>query len=323
VRSRAGRVALLLSLGLAACDAAPPERRAQARDLDPGDVALVANERIDGETVRAIAAAQGVSLTVARDRAIRDALFAVEARARGREPRSAESALLARTLLEQRRRELDGPVTDAELAEATRRHWLELDRPEGARVVHVVVLVKAKPPPTEASWASAEAVGKAIADAAGSVSALARDAARTDAEVLAELQRVAASVEHRGLETKAEALPATAADGRVLASGGGRMAPEFATAIATLRARGEVTPPFRSPYGVHVAVLLERTAAVSVPADERRALVHDEVLDRRLAKERTALAAPLASTVEVATNAAALLELVTVGDATTLAARPK
>jgi len=296
----------------AGCEPAPPAPK--LRDLASGEIARVGDERVDAASVQAIAMAQRTSLAVARDRAIRDALFALEARARGRVPRTAESALLARVLMDARRRELDVPVTDEELAEVSARHWLAFDRPEGFRVVHAIVLVPATKgqPADPATWERAEVVASRVREAANGAADEARKLPTNDAVVSAALTEVVAGVDAGGFKTKVEPLDSVAADGRVLRNNAGSFAKEFAAEVAKLRERGDTTAPFRSPFGIHVAILLERTPGEIVPAEERRAFVHDEVLDQRLRAARVQLVAPHAASVEVATNASALLDLVQV-----------
>lgn len=304
-----GSLGLVALMG-GACEAAPPAPK--LRELASGEIARVGDEHVDAASVQAIAAAQGTSLAVARDRAIRDALFAVEARTRGRALGAVESAWLARRLLDERRRELDVPVTDEELAEVSARHWLAFDRPEGFRVVHAIVLVPATKgqPADPATWERAESVASRVREAANVAAQEAKTLPANDNAVTAALNKVIAGLDAGGFKTKVEPLPGVAADGRVLRDNAGTFAPEFAAEVSKLRDRGDTTPPFRSPFGIHVAILLERTPAQTVAAEERRAFVHDEVLDQRVRAARAQMVAPHAASVEVATNVAALLDLV-------------
>ena len=168
-RRRLCAAALLVGLrALPGCDGggepAAFERAAPARRGRPrGRPAISAGE------VARIAAAQGVDVAKARDIAVRDALLASEAAARGlTESPDARLAwdgelarrVLRRVLAEARAR----PPTAAELDAAAARRWLEVDRPEGFRTVHAVVRYEVKD--DDAKKARARAVAEAIRAAA-------------------------------------------------------------------------------------------------------------------------------------------------------------
>ena len=126
-----------------ATSVAPPLNHAQ---LPSGVVARVGADEISLETVQRVARAQGVALSVARERSLSDALFAAGARAAFRDRNVAsvlERAAWARALLERLKQDAlaQGPATDAEVAELTALRWRELDRPETARTTHAVVIV--------------------------------------------------------------------------------------------------------------------------------------------------------------------------------------
>ncbi|HLM74626.1 MAG TPA: peptidylprolyl isomerase, partial [Polyangiaceae bacterium] len=136
----------LLLTGIAACPSSDaPSRGSAGGPLAPSIAARVGSLEIPAETVARIAAAQDIEPARARDLAVRDALFASEAYDRELSAELSMRAALrgahARALL----RDLyaaavrAGPVTDAELREATERRWFELERPTGSRTVHAVV----------------------------------------------------------------------------------------------------------------------------------------------------------------------------------------
>jgi len=297
----------------------PPERG----DLAEGLAARVGREDVTAVSVLRISKAQGVEATTARDHAIRDALFASEARASGlaEEPEveGEVRGVLARRLLLQLLDEADrmGPVSDAELEEVTKRRWLELDRPEGFRTVHAVVRV-----PANASAevrARAEVVAKAIQAAVAKAADVARTKGRPaplrpNDEIIdpaAEAFRLEAqAVSHDGLEVTIETLTPVSADGRLVASNGGALEVAFAKGAAQLAARGDVSALVTTSYGVHVIMLLERTPSSIVPVEERRRLVRDEVLWSRASALRMKLLQSLRRDVSVEPTAEALVALV-------------
>lgn len=262
--------------------ALPPREGA----LRTGVVARVGEVEILAESVARIAAAQGIGAREARDLAVRDALFASEARAGwfDRGParvaiRGALARLALRDILAEAMRA--GPVTDDELRDATARRWLELDRPPGFRTVHAVVRLDENADGTrrERALAIAEAVLRAVASV---VSADPAPPPAGASDPLVESFREAArTVPHEGFELIVEPLPPLAADGRVLEPGGRELDTDYARAASLLVERGEVGPPAVSRFGVHVIMLLERLPASGVPVEERRRLVRDEVVAGR------------------------------------------
>ncbi len=298
---------LFLVAALAACPSG--DRRGSAGPsgpLAPSVAVRVGSLEIPADTVARIAAAQGIEPARARDLAIRDALFASEAIAEGfpdaLSTRVALRGALARVLL----RDLyvsavrAGPVTDAELRDATERRWLELDRPAGSRTVHAIVRLKEKDDAARRKRAAeiAEALRAAVAPLSSSEEAL-LERPSSSAELsappaapdplIALFKARVAAVPHEGFEVLAEELPLVAADGRVLEPGGFTFAPEFAAAAAALTRRGDVSPPVASSFGVHVILLLERTPPRAVPADERRKLVWRDVVSQRARAAERAL----------------------------------
>lgn len=139
------RIALLVGITLGCgAESSQPAPSASSGALPAGVVARAGSAEIHAETVARIVESAEVSPEIARERAISDALFAQEAEQRL--PRgmavTLERAVLGRALLEQLRREAErqGDPTDEEVERATRERWLDLDRPESARVTHAVVL---------------------------------------------------------------------------------------------------------------------------------------------------------------------------------------
>ncbi len=256
--------------------------------LPAGVIASVGAENIARVTVERIAAAESVTPSVARDRAISEALFAAGARDAFRARPLApvlERAAAARALLDGMKAEAlaRGAPTDAEVAQLTELRWVELDRPESARTTHAVALVKS---PEED--AKARAVAEQIATAVHGV---------TDP---AEFMRIANAVPHAGVEVRAERLPAVTADGRAFdpdkpnANADAHFDPDFANAALRL-AVGEISAPVKSAFGYHVILCEARLPALSIPLEQRRALLRDEVLKSRAEREKQELLARLAA----------------------------
>src|SRR5690606_26318557 len=137
-------LATLLVLVTAACDEEAPPVTPTQGELPPGVVARAGEESVRIQTVERVAAAQNVAPEIARERALSDALFAAEA-VRTVHPavrRVVERGVLARAVLEEiaRAAAAEGLPSDAELDAIVAERWVELDRPESARVTHAVAL---------------------------------------------------------------------------------------------------------------------------------------------------------------------------------------
>jgi hypothetical protein len=256
--------------------------------LPPGVVARVANEEIALETVQRVARAEGVTLEIARDRAVSDARSAAETRAifRGREVLPVlERAASARALLESLKQDAlaKGPATDAEVAEQTALRWREFDRPEAARTTHAVALVD-----KNNDEAKARAVAQDIYEAV-------RSAKNSD-----EFLRLAEAVPHDGVEVRAERLPAVTADGRVYdpdkpsATSEQMLDLDFAKAAIALTA-GQISAPTKTRFGYHVIFCEARLPELRVPLEDRRRLMHDEVIKARAERSKQELLARLSA----------------------------
>ncbi|MGK3995229.1 peptidylprolyl isomerase [Sorangium sp. So ce1024] len=294
-----------------------------AAPLPPDVAARVGAIDIPVDAVARIAAAQQIPPARARDAAIRDALFAAEARARGLDQhpdvQREISAALARRLLHRLKEEAEsaGPVTDEELRAATERHWLDLDRPEGYRTVHAVVRLSADADEAtrERARALAEAIRKAVLSARD-------EALRSEPPRPAEGRQppsdpaadafvsAAKAVPADGLEVVAQPLPPVTAAGRALTPEPQQFDVDFARAAASLAARGDLSAPVASSFGLHVIMLLERIPAQVVPAEERRRLVRDEVVADRARAAQLKLLEALRREPRVVGGIDALLELV-------------
>lgn len=326
-----------LLLALAACGTGGGLAGAPTGPMPAGAVARVGGDVIVGESIGWAAALSHSSVDEAKERLVRDALFAAQARAASLDEdaavRAGIQAALARGLLRELARTArgGGPPTDAEVARVTARHWLDLARPEGFRVVHTVVRLDAKA--DDATRRRAVAVADAVRRA---VAPLGAEAAQTspppqprpgerpvDDPIVDRFRARADAVPKEGLTVTTELLPAVAADGRVLAPDGGGFDPAFASAVARLGARGDTSEPITSSFGLHVAMLLERIPAAMPGLDERRKLVEEEVMMERARLAQSAVLLDARKLVTYDERADALLALVVVdGSATHADASP-
>jgi len=324
----ARRPAITLALGLLlgpACEAPssappPPAPPVQAAELGSSVVARVGDVPIRAEQIARIAAAQNIPTSEARDLAVRDALFAAEARARGvdadRQVELTASGILARALVRDisQAAEAQGPVTDAELDEITARHWTELDRPDAARVVHVLVSPKKTAP------ADARAKAPSIAAEIRKALTPAIDAAqhteppsdaRAEDPVTEIFRKAATSVLAPDMDVRVEPLAPVVADGRTFVPGQ-TFDPAFAKAAVALTKRGDVSPVVETSFGSHVLLLLQRIPGETVPREERRAKVREEVLSLRARAAKEQLMSGLRKGAGIERNADATLALVPV-----------
>lgn len=275
---RSSRGFALLLFCCAACHGREPEPRETKATLSHGVMAEVGADAIALETVVRVAHAQHVDLAVARERAIRDALFA--AAARDRMPQMTAngvvSAALARALLEDlaERARASGPPTDDEVAAISRERWYEFDRPETVRVTHVVVRVK-----DVAQRAAARALAERIQDAV-------RNVHEADG-----FRKRAREVPADGFEVIVERLPPTTADGRTfdpdhrLPPGAAppQLEESFARAAHAIGQTGSQSPIVETSYGYHVILLEERLPERIVPLEQRRIALENEIWSRRAA----------------------------------------
>jgi hypothetical protein len=261
----------------------------QRATLRPGVVATVGTLEITAATVAEFAGRTNVAPKIALDRAIADALFASAAEREHLDgtlaARAAIRARLARAALE----ELDdeahrGEPTDAEIAQAT-----ELPEKADAAI-------------TARAHALAERLLGEVAHAKDEPDFRARAEALTD---------------RGGLDVVVETLKPVAADGRVVDVA--HPSPDidtyvlpFARAVARLTEPGQKSGIITSEFGFHVAMLLDRTPALSVPFAERRERLRGEVITARARRSKAALLERLAVATPVTIERSADTMLATV-----------
>ena len=296
-RRAAAWLTVVASLTASACERDHANPTANTHALPSSAAVRVGTYEISAEAVARIATAQNIPIEAARDRAVRDALFASQAGALAMDRRAsvklALETALARRLLRNLSHEAvkNGPVTDAELTAVTAKHWIDLDRPESFRTLHAVVRVDAKA--DDAKHAAAEAVARAFRGAFDTATKIARETANAkdvregDEATLAAAKLGAATVPHGGFEVVVEALAPVAADGRVVAQEGGAYDENYARGAASLHRRGDLSDLVKSSFGYHVILLLGREPGFTVPAEERRVAVRAEVLSERAATIHT------------------------------------
>lgn len=268
---------------IAACGDAGAPPPARSGTFHEGILAMVGDDAIHAETVRRVMKVQGLAASAALDRAVRDALFAREARQRYEREHLLpvlERAVLARRLLEalQAEARARGPSTTEEVAQVLERSWYDIDRPSAARTIHAAVLVK-----SEAQMGPARALAGRILGAV------------QDAKTAQEFEHAARSVEAGTLEVRVETLPPVARDGRIVpdepplpGATVGELEEPFARAAHDIERVGGSSGVVETSYGFHVIRLLARTEAWRLPEAERKQRVDAEVIsDRARALEQS------------------------------------
>jgi parvulin-like peptidyl-prolyl cis-trans isomerase-like protein len=247
----------------------------------PGPREGLAPVVIGEDVLGAIARERGLSRDQSLELAVEDALLARELTTTAPAlARWSERIVLARQLLGDLLEEAKaaGPPSDAEVRELSEARFWELDRPRLVRLVHAVVL---SPKEDAEARALADRIGQATAETT------------TPDEFKARARAVAAGK----FTVKVEVLPPVAEDGRAVDPD--RPPPvgpavqhfdqSFAIAAQRLTRPGEKSPVVHTPFGYHVMYLVQVIEPHQPTLDERRALLHDEIMKARAKALSTAL----------------------------------
>ncbi len=334
-------VALMaVTLILFACGENSTPVAAQSAQLREGIVARVGADDISVATVRAVATAQALSPAAALNEVVVDALFAQGAR---QDPPTSESRSAARRslarqmLLELHAQSRSRPIGAEELDEATKYNWTYLDRPTGYRSYHVVAMLKKED--AKAKREKALAFAKKAREALLPVARFARETPapeRSEAQrfrvgsrpydpVDTKFEAAVETVEKGDLEVTSQGVGVLAVDGSVIEHGASRYPgaydAAYVKAVVELAdsGRGGLSEVVESQFGYHVIMLLEITPPKTLSRGERLAWLKErKIITVQRSKE--AYAAILQSarktvTVEVAANAPALMDLLSIGSA--------
>jgi hypothetical protein len=273
-RLASGLVVLVATLGCGT----PKDPLPASSSLPAGVVARVEGESISSSAVTHIAERQLLEPRAALSRALSDALFAAAARASLPDPviSTVERAAAARAVLERLGSDSVslGPPSDAEIAALVRERWAELERPDGARTTHAVVM-NTDPHRDRAAQELAERLASAA------------KAANSAEEFLSLVKAVPAD----GFEVRAENLPAITADGlgferteKGFVGAFSSFDRDFARAANGLQHPGQLSPVVKTRFGYHVIRLAERIPGHVVPKAELASLLGPEVETRRAAR---------------------------------------
>jgi hypothetical protein len=234
-------------------------------------VALVGSDAIAIDTVARIARAQGVISSIALDRAISDAVVASAAGDRLGDAaiRQARRGALARKLLESfaddaRRK---GPPTDDEVAQATAKRWWELDRPRLLRTSHVVVMVK-NPDDDAHARALADRIAQRVAGISDPA-AFKTAVAAVPAEGLEVLEQDLLPITREGTELDVSSEPPPPPRGDYVK--------EYVEAAFAIPAIGRQSPVIRTKFGYHVILAVESIPPRTVPLEDRRKMLAEEI----------------------------------------------
>lgn len=306
-------VIVVACLSATSCSAATErgEQKLREGNLQEGVVAQVGDEIVSIAQVRELCRATGVSPEEARARLVYDALMAAGAKAAGHDRQVRvivqRRSELARALIDRLKQQAQQePLTDEEVAKYTQDHWLDMDRPVARKTTHVVVMPQDVE--DEDQRARADALAGRIAQAVRG---------ETDPEMF---KKKAEAVDSGGMKVLVQHLPPVTQDRRV-ADLSNRPPPghppqtfdeAFVKATFGLNGVGDQTPPFRSPFGTHVVLLVAVQPELRLSEQKRRTLLDAEIRAGRVRERLESLVATLREQTPpvVERNAEAMLQLV-------------
>jgi hypothetical protein len=246
-----------------------------------GEVAArVGTQVIPISVVVRVAEAQQISAIAAARKIVDDEIVATAARTRGLDQRvplswslvAARGRFAADHLLEDAKRR--GLPNDDEIKLLSEKHWLEVDRPPAARVIHAIVLAPKDVALKEQARRLADAIQRAVRSA-------------TNDEFEAKAKAAPGQLALGGgppldpkLEVRVERLPAFTQRGWVTEGGGGRMDETFARGAFGLAA-GDTSEVIETGFGMHVIRLLEHVPEKRMPFEQRRLAFAEEVYSLR------------------------------------------
>ena len=302
-----GAIALTLVALVSSCsdDKAPSAApRDQQADLGGEMIARVssggANDAVPKSVLPKVASELKIEPSEAARRLVDDAVAAVAARERGldaQQPtrwrlRSARARMTVERIRAQARGA--GPPTDEEIKELTARHWREVDRPESARTVTVVVM-RASPPNADLD-ARAKALAKELH------AALLATTTREDF-----VEKAKAFPHPKEIKVQVDELPPIIEEGYSI-EGPAFFDPTFAKAANALTKPGETSPIVETEkFGWHIIRLVEKVPEQRMPLDARRIAFAEEAYSLRAQKALAAVSDPLRQTNPVKIEPAAEL----------------
>lgn len=243
---------------------------------DPNVIGTVGNSSITLDALRRATESTGAALDVTLNRLVRLRMYRLYAQQRGLEEgrlHMTERAVLGRALLErlEERTKVPSEPTDAEVKTMTERRWIEFDRPEAVVTCHVVIHAE------RLTDGAGFALAQRLADALRAVTAC--------DEFLDRAKKFPVV----GARITAERLPPVTRQGRTLVlDDAGAPVDEgesfdlaFAEAAHSIQANGSQSRIVRTAFGWHIILLESRLPAMTVPFDERRRLLREDILQRR------------------------------------------
>ncbi len=271
-------VALALVVLVFGCSDSQAPQTFATGALREGSVARVGNVELPAKLVSDVARSRKVSPRDATTLLVDDALLAEAARQKKLDTdphiiakvRAVQARMMVNQLLNEQ------PVkdaTDQEVAEMTKDLWPQVDRGEGRRMTHAVVLAaqfskNPQVPDTPEGNARRIALAEKIHDAVA------------QASTPAEFTSLAQAVATEGLQVTVEALPPVVADGRGF--DGNTFDAAFAAGAFAVPDDQHLSGVVKSDFGWHIIYIMERLPPVHLSLPERRTLATRLLAERSM-----------------------------------------